>query len=161
MISFVVEGDPVPWERAASNGGRRFTAPRTRAYEQLIADAARRAGATPVACPMRLRLRFFRATAQRCDVDNLAKSIQDALNGVAYQDDSQIEHLDVSKAIDRECPRVEVEVEPLAASAVSPLRPAKPRGSSAFQRDLLALVPPKKRAGLLERRLTRSLRSFR
>jgi len=33
----------------------------------------------------------------RPDADNLAKSIKDALNGVAYKDDSQVCHLQVRK----------------------------------------------------------------
>lgn len=34
---------------------------------------------------------------QKPDVDNLAKAILDALNGIAYDDDSQIQNLTVSK----------------------------------------------------------------
>jgi Holliday junction resolvase RusA-like endonuclease len=117
-MKFTVTGNPVPWERNDSRQGARFTAPRTREYEAHVAAAAHLAGAKPLEGPVRLTLRFYRATARRCDLDNLAKSVQDALNGVAYLDDSQIEHLEASKAIDRERPRVEVEVVPGAGEQI-------------------------------------------
>lgn len=44
------------------------------------------------------------------DVDNYIKGIKDALNGVAYVDDSQVTVLLISKYYDR-VPRVEIKVE--------------------------------------------------
>lgn len=44
------------------------------------------------------------------DVDNYVKGIKDALNGIAYVDDSQVTVLLISKFYARE-PRVEVKVE--------------------------------------------------
>lgn len=44
---------------------------------------------------------------KKCDCDNLAKSILDALNGIAYDDDSQVCKLSVLKQYG-ENPRVEV-----------------------------------------------------
>lgn len=46
------------------------------------------------------------------DLDNIAKAIADALNGVAYLDDSQIVSLNVSKVY-AENPRVEVSIFPI------------------------------------------------
>ena len=46
------------------------------------------------------------------DVDNIAKSVQDALNSLAFRDDGQIAWLDVRK-IYSDCPRVEVIIERL------------------------------------------------
>jgi Holliday junction resolvase RusA-like endonuclease len=34
---------------------------------------------------------------KKCDADNLAKAVLDALNGIAYYDDSQVCELSVSK----------------------------------------------------------------
>jgi Holliday junction resolvase RusA-like endonuclease len=34
----------------------------------------------------------------RCDVDNAAKAVLDALNGVAWEDDSQVQRLVVEKS---------------------------------------------------------------
>jgi Holliday junction resolvase RusA-like endonuclease len=44
------------------------------------------------------------------DVDNYVKAIKDALNGIAYVDDSQVTVLLISKYYDR-VPRVEIKVE--------------------------------------------------
>ncbi len=46
---------------------------------------------------------------QRPDTDNLTKGIQDALNGIAYKDDSQICDLDVVK-IWGDCDKIVVEM---------------------------------------------------
>ncbi len=158
MIAFVVAGDPVPWERDDANGRRRYTAPRTRAQKRLVAAAARIAGAVPLAGPMKLTVTAYRATRRRCDWDNIGKLVSDALNGVCWHDDSQVEDAHVKKRYDHERPRTEVEVEPLAGAEVVAIRPAKPRASRAVQRDLLTLLPPKKRAAILERRLVSSVR---
>lgn len=47
--------------------------------------------------------------AKRPDLDNIAKSICDALNGVAYKDDSQIVKLTVAKYYSTE-PRAEIRI---------------------------------------------------
>lgn len=49
---------------------------------------------------------------QKPDCDNLAKSILDALNGIAYHDDSQVVELHVSKGY-AEQPRIECELDVL------------------------------------------------
>ena len=48
------------------------------------------------------------------DVDNVAKAILDALTGVVFHDDSQVERLHVEKVLG-ERPRVKVRARPLAA----------------------------------------------
>ena len=53
-----------------------------------------------------MRNGYIRHT-KKCDCDNLAKSILDALNGIAYDDDSQICSLHVEKYYG-DTPRVEV-----------------------------------------------------
>ncbi len=46
------------------------------------------------------------------DIDNLAKAILDGLNGVMWQDDSQITHLQVTKNLAK-TPRIEIDIEEL------------------------------------------------
>jgi len=113
MIAFTVPGDPIPWERARLGNGGHVTAKRTRAWQTLIKHHAinairpadrRREG------PVSIRLRFWRETRRACDWDNLAKSVCDALNGIAYEDDSQIDIALVTRGVDPHFPRVEIEI---------------------------------------------------
>lgn len=114
-LAFVVPGDPVPKARPRVVHGRTFTPERTRRAEQLVAAHARKAGARRLAGRVAVELRFFRATARRCDLDNLCKAIMDSLNGVAWDDDDQVVELHAEKALDRERPRTEVLVRELPA----------------------------------------------
>ena len=48
-----------------------------------------------------------------CDLDNRVKPMLDALHGIVFQDDVQVAHLDLIRAVDRENPRVELWVTPI------------------------------------------------
>ena len=94
-LEFVIAANPLPKERPRLGRGRVYTPARTRAYEQLAAQAARAAimaqgGEWPATGEIALELVFYRATRRRVDLDNLEKALKDALNGVVYQDDSQV-----------------------------------------------------------------------
>ena len=62
--------------------------------------------------PLEVVLKFYRKFSPTSraygDADNLAKAILDALNGLAYKDDSQIVRLTVEKYQDKVNQRVEV-----------------------------------------------------
>lgn len=53
---------------------------------QLLAAGVRR----PELGDVEVALKFFTATATRGDIDNLAKLVLDAMNGVVWKDDKQI-----------------------------------------------------------------------
>ena len=112
-IVFVVEGVPRPKARARRGaGGRWYTPQATKAYEDAVSMAARAAGALePLRGAVRLCVALWLPDRRRRDVDNCAKSICDALNGIAYGDDSQIEELVVRRHIDHDRPRAEVTIE--------------------------------------------------
>ena len=66
---------------------------------------------------MRVLLTFYLPTNRQVDTDNLAKSVLDGMQpakrgrgAVVYRDDSQVVSLTVEKHVDRERPRVDVEV---------------------------------------------------
>ena len=115
-VCFTIPGQPLPKQRARVMKGYSYTPKETVAAEKRIADYARIAQAKPTRNPIHLVLRFFRGDLRRVDLDNLAKLVQDALNGVAYADDSQIVLLTAAKGIDREFPRTEIEVRPCPVS---------------------------------------------
>jgi crossover junction endodeoxyribonuclease RusA len=111
---FVVEGNPVPKARARSGKGHHYTPARTRAYETKVRISARH-----LPCldgPVKVRCLFYREDAVPCDLDNLVKSVLDGINGHAFADDRQIVWLEALKAIDRENPRAEVEIETVEAA---------------------------------------------
>ena len=119
-ITFTVPGDPVPQPRHRITSRGPFAhayIPASHAihdYRSAIAEAARKAGATPTEdepLTMTVVLQFARPkshynakgvkasapTLPRPDVSNCIKGIEDALNGVAFVDDKQIGTLIATK----------------------------------------------------------------
>jgi Holliday junction resolvase RusA-like endonuclease len=121
-IAFVVAGHPVPKGRPRSAGGRWYTPKSTAEYERrvkgaawaalVLAGFARYGSAWPKGARFRLELMIVPGNARRFDLDNVAKAVCDALNGIAWDDDSQVWTLVIRRGeIDRTSPRVEVKVE--------------------------------------------------
>lgn len=54
-----------------------------------------------------------RTPTKKPDADNIAKVVCDALNGIAYKDDTQIVSLHIKKSYTTDEPRVEVMIQPL------------------------------------------------
>jgi len=119
-ITFSVPGDPVPQPRprVSTRGGfARAYVPKTHAvhaYRAAIAEAARAAGAGVHGEPVNVVIDFVAQRPKshlrksgvkqdapklpRFDLDNAAKACLDALNGVAWEDDSQVARLVVEKS---------------------------------------------------------------
>ena len=135
IASFVVLGPPVPKARArACSDGRHRTPKATRAYERLVASIAR--FSIPIGWPMdgqyKLSVNFYFADHRRRDSDNCLKSIADALNKLAYDDDNQVTEICGRKVGGDPRPRAEVTVEYLgpmptrkSVGAVLPKRRAR------------------------------------
>lgn len=118
-LTFSVPGDPVPQPRprVSTRGGfaRAYVPAKhaVHAYRAAIAAAAQAAGAGVHGEPVEvvidlvfarpkshLRKNGLKADAPRyprVDVDNAAKAALDSLNGVAWEDDSQVTRLVVEK----------------------------------------------------------------
>ena len=60
--------------------------------------------------PVRLNLTLYFKDKRRRDVDNYNKLVLDCLEGVVYEDDKQVQQLFITKAYDKENPRIEVEI---------------------------------------------------
>lgn len=117
-LRFAVYGRPRPKSRPRivriGHSSHAYTPRETTAYESRVRDVAAREVSARDAWDMEARV-WMRIVAympgrHRVDLDNVAKAITDACNGVLYDDDSQIDELYVRREIDREHPRVEVEV---------------------------------------------------
>lgn len=122
MLTFHVEGEPVPKGRPkfTSVGGfaRTYTPKKTSEYEFAVRLAAIQAMGvaepleTPLGVYLYIRLPIPKSHSKKrreaCisgqekpikkpDIDNLAKSVLDGINGVVWKDDSQIVSLHVTK----------------------------------------------------------------
>ena len=62
---------------------------------------------------MRLAVQLWLGDRRRRDADNAAKAVMDALNGIAWGDDSQVAKLTVTRRVDRHRPRAVITVEVL------------------------------------------------
>jgi len=122
MVTFKVDGDPVGKQRAryAKRGNfvQTYTPDKTRNYESLIKEAAIQAMGsneileTPVNLYLYIRapipkslpknrleacLNGLEKPIKKPDASNVLKSVEDAMNGVVYKDDSQIVNIHVTK----------------------------------------------------------------
>ena len=125
----------MPKQRPRISGRRAYTPKRTKDYEERVLNAFRSSysGFYPAFgkdVPVRICISVIQEIprswpkkkrtqaesgeivplSRNGDVDNIAKSILDALNGYAYQDDCQVVRLEISKQYG-ENPRAEVRIQ--------------------------------------------------
>jgi Holliday junction resolvase RusA-like endonuclease len=55
-------------------------------------------------------IRLYFGTKRKCDWDNFHKLSCDALTGIVWEDDSQIQRATVEKYYDKKSPRIEIEI---------------------------------------------------
>lgn len=120
QLIFSVEGDPVGKQRPRFSRGRTYTPKKTVDYESMIASKALSAMCpslpleTPVAVYIYINhaipASYSKKRKEAClnrferpkkpDLDNVAKSFLDAMNGIVYKDDVQVVSLHVTKRYD-------------------------------------------------------------
>lgn len=116
IARFTIEGEPETKARARwSKRSQAFYTPQqTRSHEARIAAAylseTRRSNGADTRGTFGVIAIFFRATAQRRDVDNMVKAVLDGLNGVAWADDNQVTEVIARKvaAVPSDKPRTEI-----------------------------------------------------
>jgi Holliday junction resolvase RusA-like endonuclease len=118
-VTFTIDGRPVPWKRQRTKGKQRFPAEgqkkaKLRVIEAFYEGAERYdliridnalAVSMRVHAVFKLPQRIPKGDPRRMgsphtftpDADNLGKLVKDALNGIAYKDDSQVSDLRVTK----------------------------------------------------------------
>lgn len=122
-IRFTVLGNPIPWRRARRKGERYYTHRKVSEFQEEVIGAFLEAyGSTlnfPVIPKVKrkrnvvLTLKFYRGDYRECDLSNLEKGIEDALEGYIWENDWQIQKK-VSEVFNGdENPRIEIEVEEL------------------------------------------------
>ena len=77
-------------------GPRTLISRQGRAFRERVCSLLAARGVRPLSGPLAVRIRVHPPDARRRDIDNLPKSLLDALqHGGAYYDDSQIESLEI------------------------------------------------------------------
>ena len=107
LITFTVYAKPVPKARARFSRSGVYTPQQTVDFENLIAYSAKNAmrGNELILESVTLVVNFFFKKAiknpdshiKKPDLSNLIKSVEDAMNGIVYKDDSQIKNIVASK----------------------------------------------------------------
>lgn len=89
-LSITVPGKPIPLQRSRTSSGRHYLPARSKTYRLLVQATWMQAGRPTLGdTPFTMSARFHGARAN-ADLDNLVKAILDALNGLAFTDDSQL-----------------------------------------------------------------------
>lgn len=127
-VHFTIPGEPVAKGRPRmTRTGRAYTPSKTRLYEGYIQDLWKKktVAELPTGLPLRVCVDAFFSIpksmskkarkaldgaphTKKPDADNVAKAVLDALNGLAFDDDSRICDLTITKRYTLEDPRVEV-----------------------------------------------------
>jgi Holliday junction resolvase RusA-like endonuclease len=114
---FIIDGAPVAKGRPRFGNGRTYTPQKTRDAEEHIAESARYSldcPKKPLICPLEAVITFYMPIppswsekkrrahlgephTQRPDASNLVKTVEDALNGIIYEDDAQVWHITAKK----------------------------------------------------------------
>lgn len=95
-IRFELAGLPVPKKRPRVTARGTYTPKQTVDYERSIAWSAKAAMGhrTPTENKCSVKLVF---QGSKADLDNLAKSAIDGMNGIVYKDDRQVVRIDAEK----------------------------------------------------------------
>lgn len=129
MIRFIIPGEPVAKGRPRVTKWGTYTPEKTKNYETLVRELyIIQHGQTLLEGELEVKIKAYftipKSTSKKKkalmigkdirptkkpDIDNVMKSVTDALNEIAYKDDSQIVSATVSKYYSEE-PRVEVEI---------------------------------------------------
>ena len=115
MIKILIDADIIPQARPrVTRCGRTYFPKRNQDFRRIVQTCAMAAmkGAEPLKgeiCAVFKVYRKWRRTARQAgDVDNLSKSLMDGMNGIVFEDDSQICRLTIEKFQDKERPRAEI-----------------------------------------------------
>lgn len=98
-VMFTVHGEPTSKQRPRfTKGGRTYTPKQTTDAEALIRSRYLEAsGGLVFTTHVGLELQFYMGTKRRKDTDNLIKTVLDALNKVAFEDDYLVHVLSAVK----------------------------------------------------------------
>ena len=88
-----------------------FASGKAKAYKTEVGSLAHRLGMQPLDGPVCVYIRVYRKQAAG-DLDNRLKVTLDALKGIAFHDDKQVEEIHAFQDLDRENPRIVICIVP-------------------------------------------------
>jgi len=110
LIRFTVYGQPIPKKRPRLGKAGTYTPKATVDYEKMVKRHARQQMTMPFNADVFVHMAFYRKTRHRVDVDNLSKSVLDAMNKVAYTDDYLVKKVFAELGYDKDNPRVVITI---------------------------------------------------
>lgn len=112
----IVPGRPVPKARPRpANNRRGFIIPaRTMNYQRAVGWAAKRHFSAPLTGQIKVSIILYFRGGRVGDIDNYQKSILDGLNGIAFEDDRQVQKVICELVITNMDERAEIEIEEVA-----------------------------------------------
>lgn len=81
----------------SGSGRHRYVCKRGVEFKRALALCAKSVGVKPTKAQVALWITWYKKDKRPRDIDNILKPILDALNGIAYFDDSQVTELFVEK----------------------------------------------------------------
>lgn len=97
VARLTIIGEPIPKARARVVKGHAYTPASTKAFEASIREVWDSIPRPDMPECVRLDVIFLRSTRRHVDLDNLVKSVKDALNKRAYSDDWRVHDLRAQK----------------------------------------------------------------
>lgn len=111
ITEFTVEGTPVSVNHMYHSRGKiRFLCKEGKQYKEKVANIVKALVTIPTSKNLLVEITFYFGDNRRRDVSNYEKGILDSMIKIVYDDDSQIQTLILHKQIDKENPRVDVQI---------------------------------------------------
>ena len=100
-FDFEIQERAVPKGRPRFGKGHSYTPERTRDFEAMVAEETKKhiPDDWDTSVPMLVSVDFYFNDKRKRDLDNCLKAVTDAMNRIAYDDDSQIEILQAQKVL--------------------------------------------------------------
>ena len=99
-VQFTIPGNPLSVNHMyGQHGKRRFLYAAGKKYKEVVAEIARPYFKTPLIGDVKTEITYIFPDKRRRDVTNYDKSPLDALIGIAYEDDSQIQECTLRKRV--------------------------------------------------------------
>jgi len=111
-MKIVLKGNPISSNNIRRNvGHRRFLTSKAIAQKEDYQYQARQQWKSDMLLtPLKLSIELFFGDKRKRDWDNYHKLSMDALSGIVWGDDVQIQEAYVTKNYDKENPRIEIEI---------------------------------------------------